>query len=232
LIPLNKFVAKLLADLSQANSGTKSSAPATLLQKRRKLLVILRTAEKEYSAALQLERCRHSQRQMLSSVRRDCKKLRSHLSAARNCWSSIGQYGGKEEIARFAPGSEAREDLDSFIERFEDAISLMIQSAERCRSEEQFSWRGRPRRGNSGISLFALTEFAKVVLAFWVEEISPALSFGYDGAHSKKRRKQLNMATLLVLRAAERMDTRCTLSNVRQAMEAARREPMLYGTIE
>jgi hypothetical protein len=193
---------------------------------KRKLRAALREAAKVYSEALQLDRCRYADRRMLSSVHRDCKKLRSRLTATQNCWSNIGRYGGKEEIARFS----ADYDADSLIELFENAIRLMIQSAEWCSSEEQFSWRGRPSRSKSGINLFALTEAVKVVRAFWVEEISPAFIFGYVGAHSKKARKQLNAATLLVLRAAQRfLDSRCNLGNVRRAMEAARREPMLYG---
>jgi hypothetical protein len=228
-----KVLARFLAEISQVSSGTKSSAYAALLQrKERQLRVTLRNARKEYIAAIQLDRCRNNQRQMLSSVHRDSKKLKAHLAATQRCWSKIGKYGGKEEIARFAPGSDSREELDSFIRRFEETVRLMIQSAEGCRSEKQFTWRGRPRRGKSGISLFALTEFAKIIQAFWIQEIPPAFSFGYNGAHSKKARKQLNAATLVMLRSAQWLDTRCTLSNVRQAMEAARREPMLYGTIE
>jgi hypothetical protein len=219
MIPSDREVARLLAELSRSIPDIARSERA-----KRKLRAALRAAAKEYSEALQLDRCRYAQRKKLSSVHRDCKKLRSHLTAAQNCWSSIGRY--KEEIARFAPDY----DVDSFIEHFENAISLMIQSAQWCSSEEQFSWRGRPNRSKSGINLFALTEAVKVVRACWVEEFSPAFSFGYVGAHSKKARKQLNAATLLMLHSAQRfLDSRCTLGNVRRAMNTARRERRLYG---
>jgi hypothetical protein len=225
MIPSDKEVARLLAELSRSIPDIARSERAKAGMKR-KLRAALIAAVQEYGSALQLDRRRYADRRMLSSVHRDCKKLNSHLTAAQNCWSNIGRYGGKEEIARFAPDY----DVDSFIELFENAISLMIERAQRCSSEEQFPRRGRPSPSKSGINLFALTEGVKVLRAFWVKEISPAFSFGYVGAHSKKARKQLNAATLLVFRSAQRfLDSRCTLGNVRRAMETARGEPMLYG---
>jgi len=226
MIPSDKEVARLLAELSRSIPDIARSERAKAGMKR-KLRAALVAAVQEYGSALQLDRRRYADRRMLSSVHRDCKKLRSRLTATQNCWSNIGRYGGKEEIARFAPGG----DVVSFIERFDDAISLMIQSAERCSSEGQFSWRGRPNRSKSGINLFALTEAVKVVRACWIEEFSPAFSFGYVGAHSKKVHKQLNAATLLMLRSAQRfLDSRCTLGNIRRAREWSRREPRLYRT--
>jgi hypothetical protein len=237
---MTSFTEQLVAELATETSRilrTQARAArrkTTLIGKEGKLLDVLKRAEDEYQYALELELHRDQQQRLLSAVHRDCEKLRSHLLRVAKTWSGMGQYGGQQEIARFAPGLNTQDDFDSLIRRFDEAISLMIRSTDLCRSEERFSWKGRPRRGASRVSLFALGEFATIIRVFWVDEISPAFNFGLqevfdDDTDPDRGRKEPNAATHLLLRAAQIIDARCTISDIRQSMESVRHKEVLYG---
>jgi len=227
----HQIVAQLAAETSRIlRTQTRAARQkTTLIGKEGKLLDVLRRAEEEYKYALELELSRDRQRTLLSAVHRDCEKLRSHLLRVAKIWSRMGQYGGQEEIARFA-----QDDFDALIRRFDESMSLMIRGTDLCRSEERFSWKGRPRKGASRVSLFALGEFATIVRVFWVSEIAPAFNFGLqevfdNNTHPDRGRKEPNAATHLLLRAAQIIDARCTISDIRQTMESVRHKEVLYG---
>ena len=99
-----QIVAELAAETSRIlRTQTRAARQkTTLIGKEGKLLDVLRRAEEEYKYALELELSRDRQRTLLSAVHRDCEKLRSHLLRVAKIWSRMGQYGGQEEIARFA----------------------------------------------------------------------------------------------------------------------------------
>lgn len=230
-----RIVKKLVSDVGKSMPTTTSNSKVTLSEKQLELLLVLRRAEAEYERALLLDRCRMQDRR-LSSIARDCRQISSLLKRAETRWGSLSPIA-KEEIVRFAPDVHSRDDSNSFVERFEEVITLMVNTAERCASEPRRSWRGRPSTGRSGVSIFALTEFTKIVRQFWIINISLGFSFGYSevfgkGTHPQKGRKQLNQASLFLLGAAQKMDARCDEANIRQAMERAARDPTLDGTYD
>jgi hypothetical protein len=108
----------------------------------------------------------------------------------------------------------------------------MLLAAESGSEDERFSYPGRPRgKGETGASLVALEEFTKVVRAFWIKEVSDV--FGFDQATvfdetadpKNGRRKPASAAARLIAGAAEILDPRYSLGNVRQVMEAVHRDP-------
>lgn len=231
-----KFVRKLAADTSQILSNEKNAAKrgATLIGKEDHLQAALLSAKSEYESALQFEATRDWQRKFLSKVVKDCRALDSHIARAQKCWDKMGKYGGQLEVARLVPGWETAQDIQNLVSRFEETMSLM-RAATRRHADERFSWRtGRPRRGKSGVSLFALGEAATVIRVFWLQEVSLAFNFGlqevFDArTHEDNGRKVPNAATHLLWRAAQVIDKRCTLSDVRQTMESTRNKRLLLG---
>lgn len=232
-----KFVRKLAADTSQILSNEKNAAKrgATLIGKEEHLQTALLSAKCEYDSALQLEAMRDQQRKLLSNVLKDCRALDSNIARAQKCWDKMRKYGGQLEVARFVPGWETAEDIQNLVTRFDETMSLMRAATVRYRSDEQFSWRtGRPRRGKSGVSLFALAEAATVIRVFWIQQVSSTFNFGlhevFDArTHEDKGRKVPNAATHLLWRAAQVIDKRCSLSDVRQTMESIRNKRSLLG---
>jgi hypothetical protein len=117
---MTSFTEQIAAELAAETSRilrTQTRAArrkATLIGKEAKLLDVLNRAEEEYNYALELELHRDQQRRLLSAVHRDCDKLRSHLLRVTKTWSRMGQYGGQEEIARFAPVLNTQDDCDAF----------------------------------------------------------------------------------------------------------------------
>lgn len=232
-----KFVRKLAADTSQILSNEKNAAKrgVTLIGKEDNLQAALLSAKSEYDSALQFEATRDWQRKLLSNVLKDCRALDSHIARAQTCWDKMGKYGGQLELARVVPGWETAQDIQNLVTRFDETISLMRAATARYRADERFSWRtGRPRRGKSGVSLFALGEAATVIREFWIQQVSSTFNFGlhevFDArTHEDKGRKVPNAATHLLWRAAQVIDKRCTLSDVRQTMESTRSKLSLLG---
>jgi hypothetical protein len=204
----------------------KETAP--LLGKEVQLLAVLQSAEETYNEWLELGASLYQQQRLMSNFPKDCDTLTNHLSKVLDCWHAMRNYGGQYELACRIQDHAA--DVKAFIQRTDSAMQTLtdvLRGAQSGSDDMRFSYTGRPPgQSKSGASAVALLEFTKVVRAYWIENISKTFRFTETTLdHLDSRRFATSAAARLMEGAATLLDRRYTLGNVREAMEAAFKDP-------
>jgi hypothetical protein len=193
---------------------------------------VLREAEEFYDDWLDFEPVLKRERKLIARFPTDCEKLEKHIQSIIKCWFRMGEYRGHHELASML--DLTREDEIEFIQRTMKTLQQMLRGAELgAATSAGFSYRGSPGK-SSGPSLEALKQFTKVVRRFWIREVSE--SFGYEEARvfdekadpDQGRREPVSAAARLIDGAAAILDKRYTIGHVREAVEAANRDPNLH----
>lgn len=220
-------------DTKEAQLKAKSTAP--LLGKEMQLKAALQEAEQAFDEWVKLAPVRSQVQQLIATFPKDCERLRKQLHRVQACWSAMREYEGQYELACRIPELETRDDVIEFISSIDKTLQLLLSGAQSGSEDPRFSYPGRPPgTAGSGASLIALEEFTKVVRAFWIREVSEV--FGFDQAtvfdekadSVKGRLVPTSAAARLMAGAAEILDRRYILGNVRQAMETVYRSPEPY----
>jgi hypothetical protein len=195
------------------------------------LLAVLQEGEEVYEEWLEFEPRRDQLRRAMSVFPSKCNELANKLQKTLACWHDMGK---DNQYALAARGSNCASEQE-VAQRFESTLREMILCAQSGSTELSVSWRGRPKKSTTGASLEALTEFTKVIRAFWIDKKIPD-AFGFDKITifdettdaNKGRDEAASAAARLIEGAAKILDPRYTLSNVRQVMESVNRDPMMY----
>jgi hypothetical protein len=212
------------AEKEQANG--ECSAP--LLAKQDELLDALLAAENIYDQCLQEFLCLQKVRELNSSFPINCQTLKTHLERALACWERMGD--SQFELTLRASDCTYP---NPNVQHFDQMLRQMLACAEVGAQEQRFTYRGRPQGiGNSGVFLLPLEEFVKSLRLFWIAEVSRV--FGFDATDVEKIGPEAEIteecvlcsaAARLVWDAVRILDSRCTIGNVKEVMEAVHANP-------
>jgi hypothetical protein len=209
----------------------KGEFSAPLMGKENKLLDALRVAEKIYDDCLEEFLCLQKIRELNSSFPVNCQRLATHLERTLLCWERMGD----SQLELTFRASDCKHPKET-VQRFDETLRQMLSCAQMGAKEKPFSLLPGPPAGigRNKLPLAPLIEFTKAVREFWLNErIGTSFAYTYTSMDHKgrKRREATSPAARLVWGAAKFLDARCSLGNVREAMEAASKNPELRKDI-